>query len=379
MKAQELVGYCLLAAASFIVYFNFTSAESTLERPVWCQTHSEKVNSRQNAIKLKLSYRIDAERNIPSYNMTRWDLARFHRYSTALYMMPDGKYSHLFNYWPNEENTTAPTVVVSLWNLKIPHRPIESYQDWLVTILNIKAPLVIYIDKHLAKFVKKHRPLGLSTVLITPDIQDLPFYEFHERIKTVQNDEKYFGKIKDAIERPECSQSLLAVFQASKLEILSDAAHLNPFGSQIFIWMDPGITRFFDGVDLKTPWIGSHFALDKFNVQAYTAIKGYKFDPEIVKWGSDKKMPSGVLGGGKRAIDKIASRFRNLFINLLDNGLVNSEQILLHLLLMEDKSDFNVFCREGGPFALGKFMEYASTPPGEGDFSQDLCNNEILQ
>ena len=150
------------------------------------------------------------------------------------------------------------TIVTALYDInrdkKGDGRTFDEYLTWFKGTLKVKSPMVIFVDESLKEFVEENRK-GLPTKIITEPLEEVPYYHLNDRIQEVMDDDNYKSKI-GAPDRVECKLSLYNVIIYSKFLWVKRVIEDNPFDSEYFMWMDAGLSRFFEShdVDVRNPY-----------------------------------------------------------------------------------------------------------------------------
>lgn len=260
----------------------------------------------------------------------------------------------------NTENKFC--LVTSLFNVKRETmsgndgRSWNDYLDWFEKTLQIKAPMIIFVEDDLIDFVTERRQY--PTKIITHSIEEIPYYFLKEKIQDILDSPEYQGKI-DVPERIECKHSMYSVVQYSKFKWLEQAIELNPFSSKYFFWIDAGASRHFVDFDVDKEFpseqtvsaldeSGSKFLL-QLNMEYYKDIASaeklsddYLLDARAITCGS-------FFGGEKEAVLEVSKKIDDVLVHkMIGNGFVNNEQIALAYLLKNNPDLFIEYRRYNG-------------------------------
>ncbi len=251
-------------------------------------------------------------------------------------------------------------IVSSLFNIRregMDGRTWDEYLKWFDVTLKLNCPMILFVTEDVLEFVKERRK-DIPTVVLVQTIEQIPYYYLKDQIDEVISSKEYRNKIRDP-DRIECQYSLYSIVQYSKFKWLETAINQNPFDSKFFFWMDAGGSRFFEDYDLSQPYpsINGIIALeemgDQFVIQmnmeyykdlanASTLTKDYLLDNRSYVLGS-------MFGGTKDALLKVGKDIEDVFINdMLMNGFVNNEQIVLGYLAKTNPDDFAIYERHNG-------------------------------
>lgn len=250
------------------------------------------------------------------------------------------------------------TVVTALFDIgraTIDGRSINHYYAWFKRTLQIQCPMQIYSESKHVKFILDNRPKHLETKIVTQELSELPYFHLKNSIDEILVSVNYQKRIADP-SRIECKSSLYSIIQFSKFSWVLNAAKENCFGSDYFFWLDAGISRFLNDLDIAsakfpsakiTGLIKKHPA--KTLIQTFRrpyqdlSAKGkmlphdYLYDNRSFVWG-------GMFGSDSSAIDKLTKRIDSLLIHdMINRNIINNEQIALGYLLKIHNKDFLVF------------------------------------
>lgn len=232
----------------------------------------------------------------------------------------------------------------------------NDYLKWFEKTLQIKSPMIIFIEDDMVEFVKNIREY--PTKIITHTVSEIPYFYLKDKIKTIINMEEYKKKI-DSPERIECQHPMYTVVQYSKFKWLEQSIKINPFNSKYFFWIDAGASRHFDGFDLskKFPSKNALIALNKMgqkflmqlNMDFYQDISHAEVLDESYLWDARAITCGSFFGGELDAVRKVIEKIDNIFIyKMIENNFVNNEQIALAYLLKTEPNLFLEYQRYNG-------------------------------
>jgi hypothetical protein len=230
------------------------------------------------------------------------------------------------------------------------------YLEWFGKTLQIKAPMIIFVEEDLIDFIIERRQY--PTKIITHSVDEIPYYFLKEEIQDILDSPEYQEKI-DAPERIECKHSMYSVVQYSKFKWLEQAIELNPFSSKYFFWIDAGASRHFIDFDVNIEFpseqtisaldeSGSKFLL-QLNMEYYKDIASaeklsdnYLLDARAITCGS-------FFGGEWKAVLEVSKKIDDILIHkMIGMGFVNNEQIALAYLLKNNPDLFIEYRRYNG-------------------------------
>ena len=160
-------------------------------------------------------------------------------------------------------------------------------------------------------------------------------------------------------DRIECKQSMYSVIQYSKFPWLTQAAQLDPYQSDYFIWLDAGGSRFFDGYDLTQEYpskealesldaMGDSFLL-QMNTEYYTDLSNATTLPLDYLYDNRSYVLGSMFGGHKKAIFRVCDMVDDILMNeMIAKNSVNNEQIALGYLIKKYPDEFALYERTNG-------------------------------
>lgn len=255
------------------------------------------------------------------------------------------------------------TIVTSLYDINresLDGRDWNTYIDWFKKTLSIKCPMVIFVDEKTEKIVRDYRKeVDEKTLVITSQLSQSPYYSFKERMDTIIDSSEYKNNVKDP-NRIECKSSLYNIVQYSKFYWLETASALNPFDTDFFLWLDAGISRFFDpvglSIDSRYPQLTSldrEVIKDRMFLQIYMSAYPELANSEMLdeSYLSDNRsyVTGGIIMGSGESISKVKSGIDDILENLMINkGIINNEQIALGYLIKKNPELFEFFRNYSG-------------------------------
>jgi hypothetical protein len=250
------------------------------------------------------------------------------------------------------------TLVTSLYNIGRDidgdGRSFEDYLSWFKETLKVKSPMVIFVDESLKEFVEECRK-NLPTKIIEQSLDEVPYYFLNEKIKNVLDDTNFKSRI-GSPDRVECKMSLYNVIIYSKFPWVKRVIEENPFNSEYFMWIDAGLSRFFNQHDVNTnnlyPSSSAAKSLleNKDSVLIQTSMSYY---PDLVNaetcteeyfWDARTWIMAGLWGGGAAILSKFCNMMDEVLQEkMLKSGVINNEQNAMAYLYKNNDDMFVVF------------------------------------
>lgn len=231
------------------------------------------------------------------------------------------------------------TLVTALYDInretKGDGRKFDEYLSWFSETLKLPSPMVIFVPSNLVSFVETHRK-NLPTKIIKQELEKVPYYFLNQKIQNILNSKKYQEKI-DSPNRVECKNSLYNVIIFSKFQWIQKSIKKNYFDTELFMWMDAGLSRFFHKEDLEKPYPsenGIQAMLENKNKVIIQTSMSYYSDlvnsdicTEEYFWDSRTWVMAGLWGGGKNSLEQFCNLIDDVLQNkMISNGVINNEQ-----------------------------------------------------
>lgn len=229
-------------------------------------------------------------------------------------------------------------------------RRLAEYLEWIKHTLQLNCNLYIITESRFIDFMKAARPAEYhhKTVFKVDTIENAIFYKYLPRMREIINKQEYKSRIMHP-NRVECTLPEYNVIQYSKFGWLLDAIQENFFQSNIFFWMDIGISRFFENMNLSLEYPNSQ-TLERLlsrNMNGFIIQKRYDLETFPINdnfiWRSDNLMKGGMFGGTSECIKRMNDYINLIFQEeMLDKDCVNNEQIAITLLYNKYPNNFNL-------------------------------------
>lgn len=235
-------------------------------------------------------------------------------------------------------------------------RRLEEYMEWIKRTLQLNCHLYIITELRFIDFMKRARPLEYhhKTIFKADTLENAMYYKYLPRMRQIMESEEYKSRVMHP-DRVECKLPEYNVIQYSKFGWLCDAIRENPFQSEYFFWMDIGISRFFENMELSREYPNQqalerlfntgnkgHETLDRFIIQKRWDLETFSINDNFI-WRSDNLLKGGMFGGSRECIQRIRKSIDLIFnTQMLSRGCVNNEQVALSLIYKEHPDWFNL-------------------------------------
>lgn len=248
------------------------------------------------------------------------------------------------------------TLVTALYDINRENdgdgRKFSEYLSWFKETLKIPTSMVVYVDPSLVDFVSESRK-GLPTKIISQKLEEVPYYFLKNNIENIINSSEYKERISDP-KRLECKNSLYSIIIFSKFQWVKRSIEEDHFNSDVFLWLDAGLSRLFYEVPL-TNLYPSVNALGAFKSNKDTAIiqTSMSYYPDLVRakectqeyfWDNRSWVMAGLWGGYKEPMIKFCNLIDETFQHkMIGNGIVNNEQIAMAYVYKNNPELFLAF------------------------------------
>ncbi len=234
------------------------------------------------------------------------------------------------------------TLVSSLVNINreaVDGRQFSTYVEWFFQTLQIRAPMILFVDPEIAELVAKARE-GKPTKIIqqsfpaTPLAWSTPFIHQTQQSKEWKEFAKNPGDLNN-------KSAPYVTLMHSKFAWIWDAIQDNPFHTDLFFWIDAGLSRFWK--DLFSPYhMEPHpITIRKFRkekkiiaqVGGYKehfleqVLGGRKFTPEMLIGCNENILMGGFWGGALECVQHACEYALNFYIHeLIQKHRVDNDQ-----------------------------------------------------
>ena len=121
-------------------------------------------------------------------------------------------------------------------------RSFSQYQEWFSKTLTVPFPLIIYTEEKNREMIERIRK-NLPTKTIYTTLENVPYYYTTPTVKHIIENTPFKSKIKypRGLEN-KCYEYIPVV--NSKFKWICDAIDNNYFNTEMFFWIDAGLSRF---------------------------------------------------------------------------------------------------------------------------------------
>ena len=232
------------------------------------------------------------------------------------------------------------TIVTGFFNINREYwscynRSLESYLENAKTNLTLNYNMIIFIEKELEEFVKKHRSLD-NTYIIVMEKEALPKYQLRDKIKGIMQSPEFKQGI-TCPTVPEMWNPDFIIIMWSKVDFLREAIKLNPFNSSHFCWLDFGlgdyanIHRFPTKID------------DKVKILCRSIPQESDLNRVIMAKSHRNRFAGGFITGNKEYLSEFIVEVEKEFTRFLDLNVVDCDQTIYSNVYLQNKHLFELY------------------------------------
>jgi hypothetical protein len=242
------------------------------------------------------------------------------------------------------------TFVTALYQIsreKYDNRSYKEYQEWFKRTLTIPVPMVIYTELANKDIIESVR-VGLDTKVIYTSVENVPFYHTKDKIRDIITKSDFKNRILHPTTLENRCFEYIPVVN-SKFAWMKDAIENNYFNTDMFFWIDAGLSRFFQ-FDIGDGCFNSDL-IQRINQEnrVYIQIgKKYEFDCMMNnKMSLDEAigkninfMMAGFWGANKDILLEICKKGCDMYIEeYIKKERADNEQVLFGFILKEYASN----------------------------------------
>lgn len=271
------------------------------------------------------------------------------------------------------------TFVTSLINInreQLDGRRFEEYVNWFMMTLRLPAPIVCFVEPGLTEMVRVARG-SLPTKIIPQTFGQTPLAWSTPSIDQIQQSPEWKARAVHPNDLNNRSAPYV-VLMHNKAAWMKNVIEENPFQTDLFFWMDGGLSRFWQNLDTTTTEPHPRFLTNlRRHKKIYAqigggkeemvkrAFYGPKISPDEIIGTNQNVLMGGFWGGPKSVIVNLCEFLLRTYVNeLLVKRRVDSDQPLLYLHLQQSPHQYSLV----PPFpqidiasflimAMGKVME----------------------
>jgi hypothetical protein len=241
-------------------------------------------------------------------------------------------------------NKSSFTFVTALYNIHreaYDKRSFAQYQEWFLQTLTVPVPMVIYTEEVNREIIERVRK-NIPTKTIYTTLEEVHFYNTIHNVKHIIENTEFKKKIKHPNGLENTCYGYIPIIH-NKFKWMMDAIENNYFNTEMFFWIDAGLSRFMD-FDMAQNSFNTSL-IDKLHTEnkLYFQIGNGAALSEILKTPSNihsyigtntNFIMAGFWGGNKILLYEICKISANLYISeFIEKEQVDNEQTLLGFIL----------------------------------------------
>jgi hypothetical protein len=231
-------------------------------------------------------------------------------------------------------------------------RPFEHYLDHFARLLQVAAPMSIYIEPRHEPLVWQHRSRDNTRVFhrsVDSFRHEFPFYD---RVQAIRRDPAWRSRAAWLAESPQANLELYNPMVMSKMSMLNDQSLINPFGTDHLIWIDAALSSTCGGYLGDPRWLGRLPALLKkflflcFPYEGGQEVHGFAREPmasfartDHVRWVAR----GGLFGGERGAIAEANRLYYRWLETTLGQGEMGTEESVFSIMVGREPERYHRF------------------------------------
>ncbi|KAI1715800.1 protein HtrL [Ditylenchus destructor] len=230
---------------------------------------------------------------------------------------------------------------------------LERYHSYMLQVLQLRLPLVMFTNEHSIDFVHKTRKaVGLEnfTKVYNIGLRDLPLFKqydlFHDILYQEQKGRTWKPHWNVALkDRPETASVEYMMLENSKSFFLKNASTENSFNTTHFVWLD---ANYGHGNSSVFPY--NYEWAPKFEKGKISILKLAPTNDSITLYNKDKLYRQNItlvggefLAGDAQTIDKFHKTYERKIVDIAYNDrMVDDDETMLVILINEMPELFDV-------------------------------------
>lgn len=240
------------------------------------------------------------------------------------------------------------TFVTALFNIsreKYDNRSYKQYQEWFKKTLTIPVPMIIYTEICNENIIQESRK-DLPTKVIYTTLQETPFYNTRDKVKYIINESKFKNKIQHPNGLENRCYDYIPIIH-NKFVWMSDSIQKNYFNTDMFFWIDAGLSRFMnfnltDGIFnnhlIKKINLENKFFFQIGKKKEYELLMNNILSLDNVIGKNINFMMAGFWGGNKDLLLEICNKGSQMYIEeLIEKEQIDNEQVTFAFILKDYK------------------------------------------
>jgi len=267
------------------------------------------------------------------------------------------------------------TVVTSLINIgreQVDGRKFSDYTEWFLRTLLVPAPMIVYCEPELMDMVKRVRQSGpWPTKIVPQNLYTMPLAWSVPIVETIQGNSAWKATRPHPNDLTNRCPGYPAVTH-SKMAWMLNAIEENPFKTDMFFWIDAGLSRFWKGFDPRQaePHIRTVRDLRKsrkiyaqvggFKNHVFERMMGQPYTADEVVGTNECMMMAGFFGGHAEPMKKFCESILYFYVNeMIQKNRIDNEQSSMIIECQKNMKGF-AFVPAHPQFDYYNFLVFAS-------------------
>lgn len=231
-------------------------------------------------------------------------------------------------------------------------RPFETYLDSFARLLQVAAPMSIYIEPRYESFVWQHRTRENTRVFHRSPESFRSEFPFYAKVQEIRRDPAWRSRAGWLAESPQANMELYNPMVMSKMGMLHDQSIINPFGTDHLLWIDAGIASTCGAYLGDARWVARLVPLLKkflflcFPYEGGEEIHGFARSgmahfarTDYVRWVAR----GGLFGGERCAITQANRLYYRLLELTLAQGEMGTEESVFSIMTHREPESYDRF------------------------------------
>jgi hypothetical protein len=248
------------------------------------------------------------------------------------------------------------TLVSSLVNInreQVDGRTFSSYLEWFLQTLQIPAPMILFVDPEICAVVAKARE-GKPTKIIQQPFPGTPLAWSTPFIQRTQESQEWKRYAKNPGDLNNKSAPYVTLMH-SKFAWLYNAIQDNPFKTDLFFWIDAGLSRFWKGMYLPQAMEPHPITIRKLRkeqkliaqIGGYKqqfleqSMRGRKFTTDELIGCNENILMGGFWGGAVKSVEQACEFSLRFYIQeLIQKNRVDNDQPTMFFHWQENQKKY---------------------------------------
>jgi hypothetical protein len=261
-------------------------------------------------------------------------------------------------------------LVTGYWPIR-KDRKESTYLNNFKNVLKLSHNMTVFVPEKYKSFVEEHRSniLEKTNIIITEldDIRELYFVNYWDKLQKIRTNPTWYNSTDWLPHNPQCFSEWYNPVVMSKVFFLYNSYKIDVFGSDVFIWIDAGITQHISTdvvCDKSITNMSKYVQSVLFSSINYVGKEVHGFD-----YAGYKKYTTiiptwlcraTIFGCHKNYIEKFNADYSYYLKDTLDEGYLGTEESIFSLLSCVSPEIYNRYHMNGTsmPDLLLQRMKY---------------------